>query len=345
MLRIVEPDDAAWSSHFRDLPREQQDIFYCPEYVELAARYIHRGGRPLCALFESGSTYLMYPFLERAIEFAGTVDYRDITGVYGRGGVVGRYPTAAETIRFHDALRAYCRDRRIVCGFDRYHPILRNERMASSSARVFDVGGFVVVDLRPPLGEIERRFKHAVRKSIKKAERAGCEVFSEATGAHLDDFLEVYAATLDRNRAREFYYVDPEFYREIQARLEGRYRFFYTAIGGKIVSCELVLIQGLYCHSFLGGSREDFRDACPNHLLKREIIRFARSVGCLYYLLGGGPTPYDGIWDYKRGFAPDGSLPSTVGGTIFDAEAYEALRGDWQSRGAGDERFQFYDTE
>ena len=105
------------------------------------------------------------------------------------------------------------------------------------------------------------------------------------------------------------------------------------------------LYQGVYCHSFLGGTLESYRDSCPNHLLKREIIRDASERGCRYFLLGGGQHPYDNVWSYKRCFALDGNLQSLVGGTIFDHDAYNSLRDSLMAGGAGvnGERFQFYD--
>lgn len=351
MLTLLAPDDLSWAVYFRNLPLEQQDVFYSPEYSELCARYIHRVGRPLCAVFETPSFYLMYPFLQRKIrslvedEGASAADYQDITGVYGRGGLVCNVNEKIDTGQFHTAFRAYCHNNRIICGFDRYHPILQNHHLVDKATKILDVGDFVVVDLDRSMSEIESNFKHAVRKNIKKAIRAGCEVFSETTLDHLNDFLRVYSSTLDRNHATRFYYIPSAFYQELPLRLSDKYRFFYTAIGDNIVSCELVLFHGLYCHSFVGGSLGEYRDACPNHLLKREILRFAQSAGCRYYLLGGGSKPYDGIWNYKRGFAPDGSLPSLVGGTVYDEGAYMLLREKMLGAGktVSKDRVQFYE--
>jgi hypothetical protein len=346
MFQLLNPDDPSWGRYFQSLPAQQQDIFYSPGYAELCARYMHRNAQAFCAVLDSESSFIMYPFLFRDIASLGSngavgAGYHDITGLYGRGGLVGNVSNSKDVARFHDALYAYCRERQIICGFDRYHPVMRNNECAAPRTQVFDVGGFVVVDLGDPITEIERKYRYSLRKHIKKAERAGVEVFSEASTKHVDQFDCVYSATLQRNGAREFYYFDSAFYGALATRLEGNYRFFYATVNDVIVSCELVLFHGLYCHSFIGGTLEPYQDSCPNHLLKRQIIRDAHAMGCRYYLLGGGQSPYDSVWNYKRCFAPNGSLPSLVGGTVFDQAAYDSLRQAFPNETS--RRFQFYD--
>src|SRR5262249_42450927 len=144
--------------------------------------------------------------------------------------------------------------------------------------------------------KLENGYHHAVRKSIKKAERAQVQVFNEGNLAHLEDFLSIYNATMNRNDAKPAYYFEPDFYRDFERQLPGRFRFFYAKWNDRVVSCEMVLIYGLYAHSYLGGTLAEALDVCPNHLLKREIIRYAKSAGCARYLLGGGTRPFDGIW-------------------------------------------------
>ena len=351
MLQLLDPSNERWAAYFLSLPINQQDIFYSPDYAELCARYIHRVGRPLCAVLEYDSSYTMYPFLQRNISSLGNLssvipsDYKDITGLYGRGGLVCSERNVINVSSFHIALQSYCDDNRIICGFDRYHPIMGNHDVVGHKTKVLDIGGFVVVNLSRSAREIESAFKHAVRKNIKKATRARCSVFSEVTLEHLDEFLTVYSATLDRNHAAAFYYIPEDFYRELPSRLKGKYRFFYTEIDGSIVSCELVLFHGIYCHSFLGGTLDGFGAVCPNHMMKREIIRFAQEAGYRYYLLGGGTKPYDGIWSYKNGFAPEGTMSSRIGGTIFDNDAYLSVREALLDEGIpmDAERVQFYD--
>ncbi|HVE12001.1 MAG TPA: GNAT family N-acetyltransferase [Elusimicrobiota bacterium] len=349
-LEILAPEAPRWAGLFERLPDERKDVFYAPEYARLAADHLHKDGTPLCAALETEAGFVLYPFLQRelkdllagsGVESAG----RDTHGLYGRNGAVASSDDADLLSLFHDAFRAYCAQNKIVCGFDRFHPVMENQRWSDPATKLVDIGGFVVVDLAKPLEELEGAFKHAVRKSIKKAERAGIQVSSESSVDRLDRFLSVYSHTMQRRNARDFYYVEPAYYRAIAERLPGRYRYFYATLGPEVVSCELVMVQGHYCHSFLGGTLREHMDKCPNHILKREIIRWAKAAGCRHYLLGGGETPFNSIWSYKTGFAPEGSRPSFVGGAVYDQAEYDRLRAELERSGkpfpAG--RLQFYD--
>jgi hypothetical protein len=80
-------------------------------------------------------------------------------------------------------------------------------------------------------------------------------------------------------------------------------------------------------------------------MLKREIVRFLKRRGAEFFLLGGGARPDDGIFHFKKAYAPNGVLPSRIGGTIWNIELYEQLRRDLSIAGAEMQahRFQFYD--
>lgn len=349
-VEILAPSDARWRALYDRLPPERKDVFYSPEYAGLAAEHLHKNGRPQCAALEGPEGFVLYPFLEREVksvlgDAVMETSAKDTTGLYGRNGVVVSTDDPGLLARFHAAFGAWCASRGVVCSFDRYHPVMENHRWAAPGTKLIDIGGFVVVDLAKPIADVESAFKHAIRKSIKKAERAGVAVFSETGTAHLDDYLAVYSHTMQRREARDFYYVDPAYYRAIAERLPSNHRFFYATLDGKVVSTELVMVEGHFVHSFLGGTLREAMPHCPNHLLKREIMRWAHAAGCRHYLLGGGETPFNSIWAYKMGYAPDGNRASFIGGTVHDPAAYEGLREALTRSGAPfpSGRFQFYD--
>src|SRR5208282_601543 len=106
----------------------------------------------------------------------------------------------------------------------------------------------------------------------------------------------------------------------------GQFLFIYAARDGAISSCELILFCGMFSHSFLGGTLQSELPFGCNQLLKRNLIRELKGLGCHYYLLGGGVAAGDGIEKYKASFAPDGQFSSYVGGRVFDQGALTALK-------------------
>jgi CelD/BcsL family acetyltransferase involved in cellulose biosynthesis len=346
---IHTPDDPAWGVLFERLPAGQRDVFYTPSFARLCQHTLNRDHEVLCAALENGNAVVLYPFAKRDLgrltafpEFSGRYD---ITGLYGRGGVVAGQATPGTLAEFHAAMADYCRTSGIICGFDRFHPVMANESQASPETRVMDIGGFVVVDLRPDLDAIQESFKSSVRKDIRKAERNEVRCFNEADDAHLPDFLDIYHATMARNAASEFYYFTAEYFETLCRTIPGQFHLFYAVAADQIVSCELVLLHGKYAHSFLGGTRREALPLSANPMLKWEIIRTLKARGCEHFLLGGGTQPDDGIFHFKKAYAPEGVLPSRIGGTIWDHDTYRQLREAMTAAGVAipEKRFQFYD--
>lgn len=347
---ILNSDSPEWGALFESLPLEQQDIFYAPSFARLCKNTLNREDEVLCATMTSGAGVVVYPFVKRSLArltgFPSSSGLYDITGLYGRGGMVGSLAALMDTTPFHTAMAVYCRENAIVCGFDRFHPVIANDARTAPEARIMEIGGFVVVDLRPEMGAIENAFKPSVRKDLRKAEQNGIACFAESNCDHLKDFMDIYYHTMGRNSADEFYYFNEEYFAALGKEIPGQFHFFYATAGDNIVSCELVLHHGKYCHSFLGGTKREALPLCANPILKREIIRFFKGLGYEYFLLGGGSKPDDGIFNFKKAYAPEGVLPSRIGGMVWNHQAYERLREEMLSAGMPipANRFQFYDT-
>ena len=347
---IAKPSDQSWRVLFENLPSGQQDIFYSPSFAKVCQLTTNEGDEVLGAIFSSNSGMALYPFCKRSLArvsgFHDYIDHFDITSLYGRGGIVSSFANLNDMAPFYAAFSKYCRNAHIICGFDRFHPIIKNEVFSIPGGEVRDIGGFVIVDLTPSLVKIEANLKSSVRKDIRKAERNGIFCFSEGNTNHLKEFLQIYYHTMGRNAADQFYYFKENYFLAMEKEMPGKFRYFYALAGQEIVSCELVLHHGDYCHSFLGGTKRDALPLAANPILKLEIIKFYKELGCKYYMLGGGSAPDDGIFNFKKAYAPEGVYPSFVGGVIWDQQVYDQLREDMISSGATlpTSRFQFYDN-
>jgi CelD/BcsL family acetyltransferase involved in cellulose biosynthesis len=95
--------------------------------------------------------------------------------------------------------------------------------------------------------------------------------------------------------------------------------------GDRVVSSELALVSATSAYSFLGGTREDAFALRPNDLLKVELIRWAKAAGRQRFVLGGGFEADDGIFRYKRSFAPHGLVPFEIGTRVLRPDVYDEL--------------------
>ena len=347
---VFEADDNRWVKLYDALPQFARDVFYSPGFAQLCQATLDADHQVRCAGYANNDgAVLLYPFVLRSmrkfVERPVADNLYDSISLYGRGGVVGQ-ASDSSLATFHNDLAAYMQRHRVLCSFDRLHPLIGNERLLSPKSVVRDVGGFVVVDLRPGEADIEASFKSSVRKDIRKAQRNGVKCFSESNCDHLADFMEIYYQTMERNSANEFYFFPEAFFASLPRHLPGMFTFFYATYGDRIVSCELVLHCADYSHSFLGGTRKEALPLAANPILKFEIFKKMKTNGCQYFLLGGGQAPNDGIFNFKKSYAPEGVYPSYIGGTVWQPDAYESLKQEMLDSGlpVAANRFQFYDN-
>ncbi|GAA5197578.1 hypothetical protein GCM10023322_69170 [Rugosimonospora acidiphila] len=335
-----------------------REVFAHPAYVGLFAG---EGQEALAAFAETDSGPVLYPFVLRPVDAphlaAGLTRQRpidrdasflgpasgptsgregppafDVTSAYGYAGAFCQAPLdEPDAKQFWVAFDEFCRDRRVVSEFTRLS-LLDDQRLAHPG-RVEPRLTNVVCDLRMPEDAQWRGFDHKVRKNVNKARRAGVTVEVDEVGARLDDFLRVYAGTMDRRSAADGFYFPRAFFETIVAGMPGRFAFFHALHAGRVVSTELVLVSADTLYSYLGGTDRDAFDLRPNDLLKFEVCRWGRAAGASRFVLGGGYAPDDGIFRYKRAFAPTGLVPYSVGTRVLDEPGYARLLGAHHAEG------------
>ncbi len=168
-------------------------------------------------------------------------------------------------------------------------------------------------------------FRRKVRKNVQTAERRGLQVLEDVAGDRIDEFREVYHNTLKRRRAAPFYYFPRNYYEGLLAALGNSCRFFHVLQGEQVVASELVLCSASRVYSFLGGTLKNYFPDRASDLLKYHIMRWAGQQDYLEFVIGGGYRPHDGIFAFKKGFAPGGVVPFYIGKMIFDTERYQKL--------------------
>lgn len=332
-LRVLDAtsslDRESWLGMWETWP--SREVHAHPAYVELFAQGV---GRPYAAVWESDGGSVLFPFILREVE-QGHVDvddaWTDIVTPYGYGGayawrVIDRESLAAD---FWHSFSAWTAERRVVSEFVRFS--LFDEMLLPYPGSVEVKQDNVVCDLDLEPEALWMSFDQKVRKNVKKAQRSGVVVEVDTDATRFDDFAQIYEATMDRRGADGGYYFQREFFESIHRELPGQFAYFHAVHDGTVVSTELVLLSEKSAYSFLGGTRDDAFDVRPNDLLKFEIMRWAASHGRRWFVLGGGFEPGDGIFRYKRAFAPTGIRPFAVGTRITNPASYSRLVANRQS--------------
>ena len=293
-----------------------REVFAHPAYVSLFAG---PRDRALVAYAATPAGWILYPFVLREVAGGGT----DITSAYGYGGPFCTGDAAAHAASFWTAFDAWARTASVVSEFVRFS-LFAEDLLAYPGERQQKLVN-VVRSLAPVAADIWASFDHKVRKNVQKAQRGGVTIEVDSSGARLDDFTRIYNATMTRREAQRGYCFPRSFFEAIRDGLSGQHVFLHAVLEGRVVSTELALVSAERVYSFLGGTDETAFDQRPNDLLKHELILWAQRAGKRAFILGGGYTADDGIFRYKKAFAPDGLVPFYVGRRILDPARYEAL--------------------
>ena len=300
------------------------DLFFNPNYAKV---YKNIDGDSDTFKFECPYGRITNTFILRKLEWSveGRT-YYDIVTPYGYGGPccedvtdIGRLINAYKV-----AFTRYCLDHNIICEFYRFHLFdnveFRENYYGESDAILDNVVVNTTGDFET---DIWNHYDRKVRKNVHKAETHGLDIMMERNTSHLDEFLNIYYLTMNRNHADKYYYFGRDFFLNIERLLPDNFIYFYSVTDGVIIAAELVLFSENYAYSFLGGTLTEYYNLRPNDFLKNEIIKWCNNTGREKFILGGGYGKDDGIYKYKRGFTSDPDVPFYIGKHIFNHDVYK----------------------
>jgi hypothetical protein len=314
----------------------EREVFAHPDYPALFAK---PGDKVLCASEATTSGGVLFPFLLRPLAREEWVDNNeeswDLVGPYGYGGVFawGRGPDAQDD--FWVNFEAWIENNKVVSSFVRLS-LFPDQTIPFRGTVEHNTSNIVrTLEIDPEV--LWREYEHKVRKNVNKAKQANLTVEIDPTGLRLDEFMAIYYSTMDRRDASGSYYFPKSFFESLCANLSGQFTFFHVLHESKVVSTELVLVSRRHLYSFLGGTLPDAFSMCPNDLLKHEVNLWGREAQMHSFVLGGGYQSEDGIFRYKKSFAPQGVTEFFVGKRVHQPAAYDRLvlqRQEWEkSRG------------
>ncbi|MEK7376217.1 MAG: GNAT family N-acetyltransferase [Candidatus Margulisiibacteriota bacterium] len=324
-----------WQRYLEKLPGELQEVYFMPGYYEI---YKKENVLPQCYIFTDGKDVLLYPYLKTELGGLNVKarGYYDIEGAYGYNGFVSSTSDEGFLSGFSKEFTSYCEKNCIIAEFTRFNPVLKNHNIAKH-LDIRKVNENVIVDLTLSEEAIWKdSYEHSTRKNVNKAKRSGLSVKSvngsEIDQSLIDEFTSIYSLTMERNSASSEYLFGKEYFRSLVRSIPDNSMFFFTYCGDKAVSCELVLTGKTSAYSFLGGTSEDYFELRTNNILKHEAIGALKKRGIMTFCLGGGTSPDDGIFKYKRTFSKNGARDFYIGSRVYNYEIYNSLCSEWSGK-------------
>lgn len=299
----------------------EYDVYYLSGYVR--AFEIHGDGEPQLLYYEEGGLRAIYVYMKRKTAIEGVYD--SITP-YGYGGVLFEGDMHDENLKtFWTAYVEKMKELNIVDNFVRYHPVLANAVPMKVVSDVIDLGKTVAFDLESP-EVIWENIVPKNRNMIRKAEKNGIEIHHAHDISLFADFIRIYNATMDKDKAEVYYYFKEEFYKSIHEDLDGHYEMFYAKLNGQVIAMSIMLFANKQMHYHLSGSMMEHRNLAPSNLLLYKAALWGCEQGYKTFHLGGGVgSGEDNLYKFKAAFNRKSDYQFSIAKMVFDQEKYDAL--------------------
>ncbi len=306
------------------------DIYFEPNYAKL---YAGKEDEVVEYVFQNDLGTVSNLFIKRKIEtLIDGLQYYDITTPYGYGGPIIRELKEAgrksELVQeYISDFERYISDNRIISEFIRFHPLLRNAQDFQAVYQCnFDrktVGTDLTYD--DVIGtEFSRHRRKDIRRILKEP---GISYEIDEHPETLDDFIDIYYSTMDRDGAGADYYFKSSYFRDL---LE---RFPEHVITAKVLMNDRPIAMGIYfryqkyLHAHLSGTLSEYLAYSPAYILKYALALYGHEHGYEVIHYGGGSSraPDNSLYRFKKEFGKNTEFDFYIGKKIWHQEIYDKL--------------------
>ncbi len=319
MIRILTIAEAQeWDAIVRSFA--EYDVYYLSGYVK--AFEIHGDGNPELLYYESEGLRAIYVYMKRRIADG----LYDAVTPYGYGGVLFDGEVTTEALEsFREAFEEQMQEAHIICNFVRYHPVLANAIPMKGISKVIDLGKTVAMDLESP-EVIWSNIHSKNRNMIRKAEKNGIEILHGQGMKLMDQFIDIYNATMQKDNAEEYYYFKRPFYESIDRDLHDNYEMFYAMYEGRPIAMSIMIFANGRLNYHLSGSDIEYRNLAPSNLLLYKAALWGCEQGMKTFHLGGGVgSGEDNLFKFKIAFNKNSDYQFSIGKQVFDHNQYRKL--------------------
>ncbi len=329
---------ANWSRLYKLLPEDRKSPFFSPEYY-LAYKEVDEAPAYCFWGYKDEDNFLFYPFLKNSINALGYKldhDCFDISGAYNYNGPLGKVSDPEFVSAYNDLLQERLLSENVVTEFVRYCPITRNRSNHNYTEQI-DVLDNVFVDLSHGIDFVwANSYTQKLRTSIRKGASCGLssDVFwgKEVNAELVKKAYKIYANTMVRNQAEEFYYFGTEFVANLVDSMPQRVMMIVTYYDHQEISFELVVYDGDLSFALMRGTESDFFRLNPNTFQTNEIFKHLVDKGISVYSMGGGASRNDSVYAFKRAFAKSCDNLFHIGTKVHYPDVYKQIQAQWRER-------------
>lgn len=324
----LEIEDPRWREA---LGRIRHDFYHFPEYVKLDGEC--NEARPKAFLARDGTRELFIPYLVRRCDHlfpdaTAANKVCDVVSPYGYPGLLlsdGARESPEFARQAMQRFRETLSEQGVCSAFFRMNPLLSDGFRALFPENFFGaVSDTVAIDLSVDETQMWKNVRDGHQWTINKCRKLGFIPRIAPLHEHLDCFMEIYKETMDRVRAKDSYYFPREYFARLAEMREHVHCFVIELEGKPAAACIFFECDGIV-QAHLGGTKSEYMNKSPFHLLLYHVAGWAKSRGNRYMHLGGGVGgSNDRLLQFKLGFSHL-LFPFMTLRLITDEEKYREL--------------------
>lgn len=319
-----------WDKYLDQLTADNRDIYFTERYARL---YESPEAVAEAFIFQDGEKVYLLPYIRREIKISGK-SYFDFETPYGYGGPLANTRDRSFIEAAFREFRVLAAANRMIAGFIRFHPLLKNHALAGAGCDVVFDRKTVAIDLRENEEEIWNKDVHSHhRTSIRKAEKSGLQFRADVTLAKMDEFVAVYNRVLNHLNGDDFYRFDNGYYRGLKDKLAQDSFLGLVYLNDKIISAIIFFLYGDYGHAHLGGSLAEYFEYCPNNFLFFKAALYLKSRGVKFFHFGGGTdnSKDNSLYRFKRRLSRN-EFDFYIGKMVLNELAYQEACAEWENK-------------
>lgn len=270
-----------WNKYLEYLPDNSKDVYFTEEYVKLYENHKHQGE---CFVYhDSDNSMLLFPYLKGKLPYTEKELY-DFESAYGYGGTLTNNADPAFLAQAWGAFCDHALKNGIVCGFIRFHPLLKNyqyfKKGKSTHADLLFERKTIAMDLDLPLDEIWQKEIHPKhRNMIRMAQKSGLRFVADENLDHLSEFMSLYQDRMKSLGADNFYFFPDEYFYQIKERLHQKSFLGIVYLDDRIIAAAIIFYYGPFGHYHLSASVSDFLSYGPNNFLVFQAAQALKERG------------------------------------------------------------------
>lgn len=312
-----------WNNYLEFIDKRAKDIYFCEEYVKL---YQNDTGKALCAICQDDEKLLLLPFIRKEID-----GYYDFETAYGYSGpITNTLDSEWITMALGEMRKLFARER-YVCGFVRFHSLLANVNFCKSEMLTYFDRNTIAIYTEPSEEDIwKNQINSKNRNMIRKAEKNGLEYNAEFDFKSMDEFIELYNATMHRLNAEEFYFFDYTYYKTFADNFKNHAFLGTVRKDGILICAAIFMYSDFYGHYHLEGSNHNYSNLAANNLLLWKTALEFHKLGIKEFHLGGGydSNSDNSLYKFKKAFS-NNIKDFYIGKWIFNEKKYNELKQEW----------------